>query len=188
MINAIEALLKPEKLVFGEPRAARQQVMDWTRGIGEPAYAILQAFEKIEFVPWTGAELPEFEKPFEGRIFGPEAEVRWVRDRGEWAIWRVGEAPDGVGCLSRSTPYYCWGEWHNGRFWEPRLRKEVEYPLPAACKPTDRQRARITVIEYFPAKPETWPDKPDAIAVLLNAPRMLASRFASLSVGTSEGR
>src|SRR6202166_1990565 len=84
------------RLLIEQPQSAKsaETALETIVGLaglcGDPVWTILQSFEKLAFLRFAGV-LPDFEKVFSGRIFGPGAEVRWTREGPEWTIWRLSE-------------------------------------------------------------------------------------------------
>lgn len=172
-----------------DPADSYAKVCEWAEAAttGSPAYLISQAFEKIRFENWTG-QLPngDFAGTFSGRIFGPEAEVRWVREGSGFRLWKIEESSPGIACHKWGWRYYLWGYWKNDRFAEERIPVEPKYPLPHSCHPKDMDRAYIQVAEYAPVEPENWPGEIGKIEDNLNQPALLAHRFVSLGCGRNE--
>jgi len=161
---------------------AQKLISDWAQNCGSPAWTILQSFESFQLIEWR-ANLPAFAKIFSGRIFGADAEVRWVRESDTWTIWLVQEASDGVVCQADRRRYYLWGIYSSPerRFSEDRIPGVPQYPIGQT--PKDQDRAFVEVVEYAPAG--SGNATLDSLNRELNQPRLIAHRFASLGCGRS---
>src|SRR5258705_293004 len=136
-----------------------------------------QSFELPEFTAWNGV-LRNFDRTFAGRIFGPDGEVRWVREVDHYHVWWLAEEASGSPAVRKiERRYYLWSYWANGRWAEDRIPRVLSYPVPAT---SEKDREFILVAEYLqelrvpPDTPETsdhdaqlaaWED-------LLNQPRI----------------
>jgi hypothetical protein len=161
--------------------AARARVEALAQGAGQPAYVVVQSFEKIRFEKWSGVWPVAFDLVFAGRIFGPDAEIRWIREGDSCTIWKIHEAAGGETYEREleARRYYLWGVSKAGKFAEERVAGQLDYPVAAAA---DGDRAYIEVFEYYHAKPEAWPD-PKSAEQALNRPRMSAHRLAAVDRG-----
>ena len=168
-----------------DPHAAANEadafriVQELVAECGKPAWALVQSFPRISFAAWDGA-LPDFGQVFSGRIFGPQAEVRWTREGSDWRIWRVRETETGPAAYRRrSCRYYLWGIAKGGEFTDDRIPGVPAYPMRTA--PRDGDRAFVEVIEYA----RIWTDaaNPHELEEQLNQPRLTAHRFLRLDSG-----
>ena len=164
---------------------ARARVEALAQSAGQTAYVVVQSFEKIRFEKWAGVWPIAFDLVFAGRIFGPDAEIRWIREGDSCMIWKIHEAAGGETYERelKARRYYLWGVSKAGRFAEERVAGQLDYPVAAAA---DGDRAYIGVFEYYHAKPEAWVDPKSAEDALesaeqaLNRPRMAAHRLATV--------
>jgi hypothetical protein len=149
--------------------------------IGESGWIILESYASLIFKAWSRFEpLPPLGGEFAGRIFGPDAEIRWYRDPSGFQGWHYSETQQGDAFRAVRRMYYCQGYWANGRFWEPSLPQAIPYPCSAA---NEKDRPRFHAVEYYRLPPETWPEDPDEVEVLLNQPLLAAYRLFSFDAG-----
>jgi hypothetical protein len=164
---------------------APELIRQWASEAGSPAYMALQSFIGTPEVQTYADGLPALETVFAGRIFGPDAEIRWLRDGGFLRVWRLSETGDPhdltAACERSERNYYLHGIWDGAAFSDPRLPRSLQYPLDRT--PDLHDRAFITAAEYRPALPEALPDTPEAWETLLNQPETVASRLLSLDCG-----
>ncbi len=165
--------------------AARTLILELAQQCGSPAWSVAQSFEKAPQVEaWSGEHGPE-NTSFQGRIFGPKAEVRWMREGAVWEVWHVAEQP-GREYVRLPNPhrYYLWGIAKRGMFSEDRIPGVKQYPL--ASPPVDDDRAYIEVVEYWRNTPMDELVEPDALSLLmeeLNQSYAYTHRFAGFGCG-----
>lgn len=167
---------------------------------GSPCYLLAQSFEEISFLPWIGQADPALASTFSGRIFGPQAEVRWIKEGDDrFRLWLIKEVEEsGISCHEDEESgtsfhkelrrYYLWGEYKKGQYKDSHIYRgqPLPYPLPPKDSPKDGDRAFLEVALYYPKEPDAWPDVPDdidRIEQLLNQPRIAHHRFIYLDVG-----
>lgn len=180
--------IQPEVKEYAEAEA---HVRKWAQKVGQPAYLMSQSFPECRFVAYDG-QIPNFAATFAGRIFGPEAEVRWVREGERARVWLTQESEtEGTACIQTVERFYLWGDWNKDenqeeyRFREPRIpdHQKLTYPLSDELNINLHDRAYIEVYQYTPVAPESWPNDAMKVMDLLNQPRLLAHRFVRLAVG-----
>ena len=174
--------LQIESRTAAQEAEARRIILELAAASGEPAWTVLQSFPKILFVRWP-SEIPDFGQIFNGRIFGGQAEVRWIREGSEWRIWSIREAETGSEPYRRqSRRYYLWGVAKDGKFSEDRIPGVPDYPV--LQRPKDEDRAFIEVMEYARLWTDvTTPEDLEELEKHLNQPRVAAHRFYNLSCG-----
>lgn len=151
-----------------------------------PACAILESYAGITFRLFDSAEdLPKnWATSFSGRIFNEQKEFRWIADGTSLRAWTIEDSTDDKGAYERILrPYYLYGTWEKGRFFEATVRRaDLNYPIQGS--PQDDDRAFVTVALYRPAKPLSWTgEDPAAIRARLNQPAFTAHRFLKIDYG-----
>jgi hypothetical protein len=152
---------------------------------GLPLFALLENYAAISFLPLDSLDkLPAgWETSFAGRIFNAMAEVRWVADGPRIQAWSIRDTDAEEGMYEKiQRPYYLYGTWGKGRFFETSVqRAKLDYPVQGV--PDEKDRARMDVALYRPARPNPWPGDPAAIREQLNRPAVAAHRFVTLAFG-----
>jgi hypothetical protein len=169
-----------------DPLEADRIVREYAVQCGDPAWALLQSFTDLSFVVWN-TETHRFNDVFNGRIFGNQGEVRWVREGLEWTIWFLQEVKDGgKACYRRERLHYLWGIYQTAedRFVEDRIPGVPKYRELFSKVPQDQDRAFIQAFEYESKFAESL--SPEELERELNQPRIWAHRFASVSCGRSK--
>lgn len=181
-----EAVLLVIKQGTRRPYAeAESDLLERAKEVGEPAFLIVQSFEHCLFTKFTGT-IPDLATSFSGRIFGPQAEVRWVREGDLCRYWLLWEGNGGRPALRREQRYYLWGIWDGKRFAELRIPDYQPLAYPLDGNPAPQDRAYIRVYEYYPVPPNPWPSQAEEVEKLLNQPRLLAHRFVGLACGQEQ--
>lgn len=182
---------------------AREQLLDWLKDnqamTGDPAYLVDQSIERSDLVTLPQGTLGSFrlDMTIGGRIFGPNAELRWSMRGAEFDVWSIRETDqddENSGPLNgHMVVYYCLGQWNpdKDRYVEGNLSVELEYPQKGTIK---GDRLRVEVMEYL-AEPEyfsanaTDDDSTEEalreITNALNLPRVVAARFCGVDVGST---
>jgi hypothetical protein len=186
---------------------ARNKLRDWLTtkrsSVGDPAFLVDQKIENAVFegIPPDGS-IGSFqsETTTAGRIFGPNAELRWAMRDADFDVWTIQEKTLGNGTdplRAHKSRYYCLGRW------KPDKLKYVEgylsvagYPRPGAA---GGDRLYVEVMEYhaepvYHAPPPAGADAEAVRRVLkeiaceLNKPRIVAARFCGVGVGSTPER
>jgi hypothetical protein len=126
------------------------------------------------------------EKIFLGRIFGPDSEVRWLRDGTHWSIWHTRESDHGEPAESETRDYFLWGVYskEKGQFAEDRIPNMRDYLKHVPQPASDQDRAYIQIVEY--SKAHSPVSAPKELMEQLNEPRLFAHRFVKVLSGRSE--
>lgn len=166
--------------------AARGRILELASHCGGPAWVLLQAFTGISCSRWdpdNPAFSYSFDSVFNGRIFGPHTEVRWVREGSLWQIWRTAESDVNLSrqCTYRDRRYYLWGIYRSdyGRFMEDRIPGVPDDYFPVTV-PRDDDRAFMDVREYESLIDATGIGE---IEDQLNQPYISAHRFLRINSG-----
>jgi len=159
-------------------------IQDCAKAVGGSGWIIVQSFVAIRFKVWTpGSSFPlDFGTIYNGRIFGANAEVRWVRDGDHVTVWRLREVP-GTDFERQFAKYYLWGRYNtkDKRFSEDTVRGLLDYPtLPRIA---DDDRPYVEVFEYTDAEPKAVMSTAGELMDLLNRPRVAAHRFVRFGCG-----
>ena len=165
-----------------DPSTDEADLAAWAPSVGATGWVIVQSYPKLLLQAWSAPDpLPTLPHAFAGRVFGTDAEIRWTRDRGQFRLWRYWENPSAEELVDvEERRYYCWGEWRNNRFWEPKLLEPLHYPGPLNRTLQDSDRPFFTVREFYRKAPSSWPTGIDEIEALLNRPHLAAYRLTGL--------
>lgn len=167
---------------------------------GEPAFCVNQTISMADFIRLEPGSILQIDASttHAGRIFGPNAELRWALRGREFDVWVIRETPEGshdLGPLShREVRYYCLGKWKpggepgTGEFKEGYLSVVPKYPSVSA---REDDRVYVNVVEYFPAPIyfAAQENKTSAnerileMVAVLNLPRVIGSRFCGVDAG-----
>ena len=158
--------------------------------IGSSGWIILESYsQKVVFETYVpGSPLPTLGEEFAGRIFGPDAEVRWLRDSSGFHLWHLAAAENGDAYEMKQRNYYALGYWKNGHFFESSLPAPIAYPVPPDPKLHDEDRPYFVALEYYRQPPSVWPGDPAAVQALLNQPRLVAYRLIAFQFGQESAR
>jgi len=153
--------------------------------IGASGWIILESFaQQVTFRAYVpGSPLPALGEEFSGRIFGPDAEVRWLRDSSGFQLWHLTSGQDGDAYETKKQNYYGLGYLKNGQFFESSLPAPIAYPVPPDCALKDEDRPYFVALEYYRQAPSVWPEDPAAVQALLNQPRLAAYRLIEFQFG-----
>lgn len=172
---------------------ARSGLGDWLKqriqAVGATAYLVIQSIDKARICQLSsddplGAE--NFDSTFAGRVFGPNAELRWALHGTELDVWFIQEARSDD--TTRSGPYYreevcyyCLGLWKQkeGKYLEGHIPGDLDYPLVGNA---EDDRFYLAVYEYLPA-PTLGETDLNKLMNALNRPRVVATRFHGVGVG-----
>ena len=169
---------------------------DWLPSIGPGGWCILERYTGLSFETWKpGSPLGDDPKVFAGRLFGPNAELRWTRENGAFELWKIHEAPDGpIDVSATERSYYGWAYFEAGDakkkhvkrgLWDPRLHHTPIYP-PKATALLQNDRPRFTVVEYHTELLNLVPETIGQAEQWLNAPRFIAYRLKSFDYHSGE--
>lgn len=175
--------MSTRKLKIDHSRSAAD-LPAFAAAIGATGWLILQTYPELIFRAWSpGDPIPELGSEFAGRVFGPDAEVRWIREAGHFEMWRYSESADGQEFDVTPRNYYGLGYWEQNRFWEPVLPKPIEYPMPPGFTPQPEDRPLFQVLEYRRRPPSAWPTDIEQLEDLLNQPALAAYRITGFTFG-----
>lgn len=158
------------------------------------AFSVMTYVESVSQCKFKALSLGQATPPddaLEGRIFTPDAELRWVRDQVDptftaWATreWPL-DSPHGEPVWRLDRPYLLLGERdekkHGDTDFHDRRHpsRPFKYPVSGAGS-----RAFVCVAEYHRTQPEWSGLSAEAIEAALNTPLLVTHRFISL--GTSD--
>lgn len=165
--------------------AADGQRLGWTTDTKLTLYFESVADCGFRALPLRDLHTWEFPgEPFEGRIFGEHAEVRWIyRDQHfeAWSLRELSVSTDEAAVCRTDQRYFLIGTRDaTGTFSDARYPRAFTYPLPPV-PPTGKTRPFITVAEYSRPKP-AWSDdwSEEKVTEQLDAPIVCAHRFVAL--------
>jgi len=166
---------------------------DWLKlrvqSVGATVYLASQSIDKARFCQLPSGDLlgaENFDSTFAGRVFGPNAELRWALHGSEVDVWSIREA--GANETTQLGPYYreevcyyCLGLWkqEEGKYLEGHIPGELKYPLDGNA---EDDRFYVAVYEYLPA-PALGETDLNKLMNALNRPRVVATRFHGVGVG-----
>jgi len=173
----VHVQIDPEEVSLS---AAAARVTALAKDVGSPAWIVAQSFTDLAFKAWTGEFPTPFDQVFSGRIFGPQAEVRWVQENGEVSLWKLSEQESGKPFRREDRRYYLWGWWREDEkaFKESVVPDLPPYPLTGK-PPKQQDRPYIQVAEYLPPPPGPECDTEEELMGALNQPRLAAHRFVA---------
>ena len=166
-------------------------LQQWASSIGPSGWIMLESYTGLEFQEWkTGSPIPHESDIFAGRLFGPDAEIRWTCEAGVFELWRIRDGAEGETVVTAKHRFYYGWAWfeeklEKGKLWDPRLHRTPAYPLPAAPL-RDNDRARFRVVEYYAEAPDRAPVSIEEAEKWLNAPRFIAYRLQSFDFHQGE--
>lgn len=130
---------------------------------------------------------------FEGRIFGHDAEMRWVRgESGRLKVWCLREGGgDGRRVLRLDRRYYLIGKGTTepSEFYESRYPNPFTYPVAQGHSRDPqpaRDRAFVLVAEYRRLEPSWTTVGPDRLDEELDGPFLLDHRFVVVGAGMDQ--
>ena len=176
--------------IAGSPEVVAQWAAERVQAMARECFALMQSFPMLEFKTCDKNHVSTAilrREVFSGRMFAPEAEIRWWREGEEVNAWFLSEQKPAAGeyeelaCQAEKRNFYLLGFWQSARsgFSEPRLRRVLSYPVNHA---KEMDRAYVEVHEYRPAKPAMDASMTDFMDCL-NRPRVLAHRLLAVKTG-----
>lgn len=181
-------------LITEHESVPRENLVEWLKErmtlTGTPQYLVNQTIQEPIFSELQPNALDiDPRTSFAGRIFGPDAEIRWAIHGSEFDVWSIRDSqtdtPDNDGPYYReSTHYYCLGRWARskgeyGEYIEGHISVPLKYPVVGS---NEDDRFRVNVYEYLPAPIQAQQDL-KSIVTALNRPRVIAARFYGVTVG-----
>ena len=171
--NQVQLCLETEYLLAADAVRAEAFVQSKLAALGRPAIQLVQTIAQLTFDvagpgPWVKGSAS-------GRLFGPDAEVRWTQDGSAYRLWFLTEIPATPDAppLPPITPkrYYLLGrvQQPNGDFRETHLPQSLDsyYEFLHPGAPTlANQRPYIGVVEYFAPAPAPTCSRTDFEAAL----------------------
>jgi len=185
------------------PTQANQWIEERRARLGEPAYQVIQSIQECELKSLEAGAGLEVGASFAGRLFGPEAEIRWVQDgTARYLLWCLSEKPleeaAALPCrveaqitthqpgdekwVEKPVRHYLLGvyEEKSNEFRERNLSPRRDYSFVKNAK--DRDRVYLEVIEYLAGEPDCQAKREEFLE-RLNQPRVIAHRLTGVSWG-----
>ena len=153
---------------------------------------LIQYIDRLEFGEGDPAA-PRVETSLAGRVFSAAREVRWAQAGPLYTVWTIEEANNGKSYRSRTTRFYLFGKYNDGRFEERHLSPEAfhSYRWSNERKWQDawRQNDRLyfDVVEYLPVAPSAEVDIGE-VERALNGSRVAAHRVVGIGKGQETER
>ncbi len=191
------ARLYVERVSVPAADEANKWIAERVGTLGGDAFEILQSVGECKADRLAEGGRAEVGETFAGRIFGPNAEIRWVRVGSGYLLWWLSEDSqarrpgDGAASMeevncdkpARATRHYLVGYWDDGlgQFREGNIPGEITYSKIIAGNPKKGDRVYVDVVEYFVGEPETGlsfssEEEIRKFEIELNKPRVIAHR------------